>query len=90
MLPYLCILQIKFERQKRLKRIKEMETTICTKLGEICEVCVSSQASHLPSEDELKQYLRRVEDLEITLVSVFFSAVLCGIVRSNLHCLCEE
>lgn len=68
-------LQIKFERQKRLKRIKEMESALCKELRETSEVCVGSLTAHLPSEDELKNYLRRVEELEQTLVS---RVVVCG------------
>ena len=58
-------LQIKFERQKRVKRIREMETSLCKELGEKSQL---SMKSSLPSEDALKCYLHRVEGLEQTLV----------------------
>jgi hypothetical protein len=59
-------LQVKFDRQKRLKRIKEMETSLCKELGEQTQPCGKSQ---IPSEEELKRFLQRVETLERTLVS---------------------
>lgn len=56
--------KVKFERQKRLKRIKEMESSLCKELGEKTSV---SSKSEVPSEEELKCFLQRVETLEHTL-----------------------
>lgn len=54
-----------------------MESSLCKELGE-SEVCVGCQATtHLPSEDELKKYLNRVEGLEQTLVCVCVCAWFC-------------
>ena len=58
-------LQVKFDRQKRLKRIREMENSLCKDLGEKSRL---PGKSYLPSEEELKSYLQKVENLEYTLV----------------------
>ena len=59
--------QVKFDRQKRLKRIREMESSLCKELGEKTK---SYSKSQIPSEKELKCFLQNVESLEKTLVSV--------------------
>lgn len=56
--------KVKFDRQKRLKRIKEMESSLCKEMGEKTQPCSKSQ---VPSEEELKSFLQRVETLEHTL-----------------------
>lgn len=61
-----CTLQVKFDRQKRLKRIREMENSLCKEMGETTQPCCKSQ---VPSEEELKSFLQRVETLEHALVS---------------------
>ena len=62
-----------------------MELALCKELGEQAEVCASKK--QLPSEEELRGYLKRVETLEQTLVG--WSGLCClnrkfvpGIIRS--------
>ncbi len=62
-------LQMKFDRKKRLKRIMEMESSMCTSLGEVSQLKAVYKSDTVPSEEDLKTYRNRVEDLEFTLVS---------------------
>jgi len=46
-----------------------MELALCKELGEQTIVCASKK--QLPSEEELREYLKRVETLEQTLVQAW-------------------
>ncbi len=59
---------MKFDRQKRLKRIMEMESSMCKSLGEVSQLKEVYKNETVPSENDLKTYRNRVEDLEFTLV----------------------
>lgn len=59
--------KMKFDRQKRLKRIIEMESSMCKSLGEVSQLKAVYKGDSVPSEEVLKVYRRRVEDLEFTL-----------------------
>lgn len=63
-----------------MKRIREMENSLCKDLGEKSKL---PGKSHLPSEEELKQYLQGVENLEHTLVSMHGSA---HVIVYNIMC----
>ncbi len=76
---------MKFEREKRLKRIIEMEKSLCKELGEQGVVCASK--TKLPSEEELRGHLKRVEALEQTLVCVYVCACVCMCVCASV-CVC--
>ncbi len=61
---------MKFDRKKRLKRIMEMESSMCTSLGEVSQLKAVYKSETVPSEEDLKSFRTRVEDLEFTLVSI--------------------
>lgn len=48
-----------------MKRIREMENSLCKELGEKSKMPTKS---HLPTEEELKSFLHGVENMEHTLV----------------------
>ena len=43
---------------------------MCKSLGEVSQLKTVYKSDFIPSEDNLKSYRRRVEDLEFTLVSL--------------------
>ena len=53
----------------------EMEISLCKELGDRCEI--SASKTHLPSEEELREYLQRVEKLEQILVCVCVCVCVC-------------
>lgn len=67
-------MQVKFDRQKRFKRIREMESSLRKEVGERSQL---PGKSHFPSEEELKRYLQGVENLEMALVRTQIVSVSC-------------
>lgn len=59
---------MKFDRQKRMKRLIEMESAMCSSVGETVELKDKYKADCVPSEEELKKFRKRVEDIEFILV----------------------
>ena len=45
---------------------------MCKSLGELSQLKAVYKSDFIPSEDNLKSYRRRVEDLEFTLVSLLW------------------
>lgn len=57
--------KIKHDRMKRLKRLIEMETVLAHGIGEKPSFSIKWQSENLiPSEEELQNYLEKVEQLE--------------------------
>ena len=57
--------KIKHDRMKRLKRLIEMETVLAHGIGEKATFSFKWQSENLiPSEEELQNYLEKVEQLE--------------------------
>ena len=49
---------------KRYKRLAEMEDAICDSLGEETTMVAEQQLHKVPSEEDLAQFRKRIEDLE--------------------------
>lgn len=61
---------MKFDRQKRLKRLIEMESAMCKSIGETTQLKDRYRSDCVPSEEELKRLRKRVEDIEFILVII--------------------
>lgn len=59
---------MKFDRKKRLKRLIEMEKSMCKALGQVSQLKAVYVSDTVPSEEDLKTYRNRVDDLDFTLV----------------------
>ena len=53
-----------------MKRLIEMESAMCKSVGEAAELKNKYKADCVPSEDELKKFRKRVEDIEFILVRI--------------------
>lgn len=62
--------KIKHERIKRLKRLIEMETALCQSIGETTMSKQWQKENSIPSEEDLQNYRKKVEQLESTKVSI--------------------
>lgn len=60
--------KIKHDRMKRLKRLTEMEVALCQSLGDKPVISKKWQEQNVPSESDLQNYRKRVEQLESTKV----------------------
>lgn len=56
--------QEKHSRLKRYKRLAEMEDAICDSLGEETKMVPEQQFQKFPSEEDLAQFRKRIEELE--------------------------
>ena len=56
--------QEKHDRMKRFKRLTEMETAMCETVGEDSRLGPQWQAQIVPSEENLKSFRKRIEELE--------------------------
>lgn len=56
--------QEKHNRLKRYKRLAEMEDAICDSLGEETKMVPEQQFQKFPSEEDLAQFRKRIEELE--------------------------
>ena len=62
--------QEKHDRMKRFKRLTEMETAMCETVGEESRLGPQWQAQIVPSEEDLKTFRKRIEELEEIKVSL--------------------
>ena len=60
--------KMKFDRQKRLKRLAEMEIGLCKTVGEKSTLSGAVASKTVPSEQQLEEYRKRINDLESTRV----------------------
>lgn len=58
----------KFDRQKRLKRLAEMEIGLCKTVGEKSKLSSAVASKTVPSEQQLEEFRKRINDLENTRV----------------------
>ena len=58
----------KFDRKKRLKRLAEMEVGLCKMLGETAQLGGAITSKVVPSEEQLDQWRKRINELEKTRV----------------------
>lgn len=61
--------QEKHDRMKRFKRLTEMETAMCETVGEESRLGPQWQAQIVPSEEDLKSFRKRIEEVEEIKVS---------------------
>ena len=54
----------KHERLKRLKRLTEVETALCTSLGRKTRLMAILKGQTVPTEEELQNYRKDIEELE--------------------------
>lgn len=62
--------QEKHDRMKRFKRLTEMETAMCETVGEESRLGPQWQAQIVPSEEDLKSFRKRIEEVEEIKVSL--------------------
>ena len=58
----------KFDRLKRLKRLAEMEIGLCKTVGEKAQLSGMVASKTVPSEEQLDQFRKRINELEKTRV----------------------
>lgn len=58
----------KFDRLKRLKRLAEMEIGLCKTVGEKAQLNGMVASKTVPSEEQLDQFRKRINELEKTRV----------------------